>query len=296
MEGPSRRGLSGILVACVLAASGLLAVARADTPAKQTGTFALYKGEQQTIGEYWGVPLQPPGIALKVDQLDMHTKMPLLNYRILGGKQAHFFVIRDDFGSFNHFAADYNLGTGTLSTVFEREPGHNYWLFTDSHPVQMHRQVYRYTINDPSAPVAAPPSMAASPTTVPAGSGYTVNFDTTTLKAGQEHLLLVVVDKNGKAAEDLTPEFGGAAFMIVVNVKTLQYVSTHPMLRGQKLVKHPTYSVDQELDRLQQNSQVGPNQQVELPGLPAGTYKAWYEFIGGISQNYHVAPFTIVVQ
>jgi len=51
------------------------------------------------------------------------------------------------------------------------------------------------------------------------------------------------------------------------------------------------------MNRLAENSHVGGNMQMAVPPLPAGVYKFWLEFAGGVSMDEHTAgPFTIVVQ
>ncbi|MBV8720636.1 MAG: hypothetical protein JO277_00710 [Candidatus Eremiobacteraeota bacterium] len=299
MEGRSRRGLSGIVAGALAAASfaGVAYAAAAWNPGagKQAGQFALFDGSRQVLSAFWSVP--PAGLAgtLKVQQFLEDGTHPLLNYGIDMGTTAHFFLVRDDFGSFKHYNAAYNTGTGTLSHDFTKEPNHAYYLYADTHPLHMHRQVFRFKIDSTGSAQPVGPSMTASAKNSAAGP-YTVIFDTTTLAANQPHLLLVTIDRDGKAAQDLSPYFGGAAHMVMINASTLDYVFTHPTLRGQTLDKSMSYTIDQEIRRLSENSKVGPNQQVELPALPAGTYKVWYEFTGGVMQNTYDAPFTMTVQ
>jgi hypothetical protein len=287
--------LSGILVGCALIGACAFGAARASVEPFQKGVFALLGGKQQTVAHFWAVG-SGHAPTLKVQQFQMDGTTPILNYRIDMGTTAHMFLIRDDFATFQHHNADFNTGTGAFSHTFTKEANHKYYLYTDSGPYQMHRQVFRFTIESEGPVAASNPSTSASATTESAGDGYTVVMAKTTLDANKPFVMDVTVDRGGKAAQDLSPFFGSAAHMVMIDSSSLEYVSLHPVLKGEKLDTSLSYTVEQELQRLQTNSKTGPNMQVAIPPLPAGTYKAWYEFIGGVSQHHYVAPFTFVVQ
>jgi hypothetical protein len=267
-----------------------VATLAATAPAQQTGTFALYAKKSHVVSKFWAVG-QGPTQSLKVRQYG-DDGTPVLHYGIDMGGTMHYFIVRDDFSTFKHYSAAFSMD-GTFSHDFTRDAGHNYYLFADSHPVDSGRQVFRFDIGNPAA--SGHPSMTASGTDSSAGP-YSVIFSKTTLAANTPYMMLVTIDRDGKGAQDLSPYFGGAAHMVMIQMSSLDYVELHPTLRGQKLDKSQSYTVEQEIVRLQTNSQVGPNQQVEIPALPAGTYKVWYEFTGGVTQHKYAAPFTLVVQ
>lgn len=287
MESRTRRRLT--LAAVALAT---LAVVPAS---QQPGTFALLGGTQESTATYWPSNQSGLGETLNVKQFDRSGKLTLTNFRIDMGTTMHFFVIRDDFATFQHYSAANNVTQGSFTHRFVKDPNHRYYLYTDSEPHGLNRQVFRFAVESAGAPQASTPSMTASSTNSAAGP-YNVIFSKTTLAAHEPYLMLVVVDRNGSGAHDLSPYLGFAAHMVMINASTLQYVFVHPTLRGQKLNKQQSYTIEQEIGRLAENSQVGPNQQVEIPALPAGTYKVWYEFMGGASEHKYTAPFTIVVQ
>ena len=298
MEGRTVRRLGTFLggaVAVAVTVAVAIAAGSWPGPGKQVGTFALIEGKQDTVAAFWHQPPATVTDVFKVQQFHPDQSRPVMEYGLSQGATMHFFIIRDDFGTFKDYNADYNTTTGTFSHAFTREPDHGYYLYTDSHPLHMHRQVYRFNVAAAGTPANSSPSMAASGTNSAAGP-YTVIFSKTTLVANQPYLMLVTIDREGQGASDLSPYFGGAAHMVMINASNLQYVFTHPTLRGQKLDKSESYTIEQEVARLATNSQVGPNQQVEIPALPAGTYKVWYEFTGGVTQSKYVAPFTVVVQ
>lgn len=272
-----------------------MATLAAAPAAQQPGTFALFNGTQASTSVYWPTNQNGLNETLNVKMFDRSGKISFTDYRIDMGATMHFFLIRDDFATFHHYSADYSAMQASFKHHFLKEQNHRYYLYTDSEPHGLKRQVFRFNIESAGAAQPAQPSLAASSENSTAGP-YTVIFSKTHLPANQPYLMLVTIDRNGRGAEDLAPYLGFAAHMTIVNVSTLQYVFVHPTLRGQKLNKATSYTIEQEVARLQENSQVGPNQQVEIPGLPAGTYKAWYEFTGGVSHNKYTAPFTFVVQ
>ena len=283
MESRTRRGLTLAIVA--------LATLAATAPTQQGG-FALFGHTSKVRSEFWtaGEQLRQ---SLRVRQYESDGT-PITHYGIDMGGTMHYFIVRDDFATFHHYNAAFSLD-GTFSHDFTKEPNHRYYLFADSKPRDAGRQVFRFTIDSAGAAAPSQPSMTASATNSAAGP-YTVIFSKTTLAANTPYMMLVTIDRDGKGAQDLSPYFGGAAHMVMINASTLQYVFSHPTLRGQKLDKSTSYTVEQEVLRLASNSQIGPNQQVEIPALPAGTYKVWYEFTGGVTQDKYAAPFTVVVQ
>lgn len=284
------RTLRRLTLAIVAAAT--LAAAPA---AQQPGTFALLHGTHESTAVYWPTNQNGLNETLNVKQFDRSGKISFTDYRIDMGATMHFFVIRDDFATFHHYSAAYNGTLASFTHHFVKEPNHRYYLYTDSEPHGLKRQVFRFNIESAGVPQASQSSMTASSENSTAGP-YTVIFSKTHLTANEPYLMLVTIDRDGKGAQDLSPYLGFAAHMVIINAATLEYVFVHPTLRGQKLNKEMSYTVEQEIARLQENSQVGPNQQVEIPGLPAGTYKAWYEFTGGASQHQYTAPLTFVVQ
>lgn len=272
-----------------------VATLAAAPAAQQPGTFALHNGTQESTATYWPTNVNGLGETLNVKMFDRSGKISFTDYRIDMGATMHFFVIRDDFATFHHYSADYRSSQASFTHRFNKEPNHRYYLYTDAEPHGLNRQVFRFNIESAGAPQPIQPSMGASLENSTAGP-YTVIMSKTHLAANEPYLMLVTIDRNGKGAQDLSPYLGFAAHMVIINASTLQYVFVHPTLRGQKLNKETSYTIEQEVARLQENSQVGPNQQVEIPRLPAGTYKAWYEFTGGVTHEKYAAPFTFVVQ
>ena len=300
MEGPTRRGLSGIVIACALAAVVGSTLAGRAAPANsqenaQMGTFALLGGTQEAVAKGWASGTGTSR-TIKVRQFQMDGTTPIMNYRINGPVAMHMNVISDDFSTLTTLQTYFNLQTGTQSGSFTGLPHHAYYMFVDSLPHGMDRQVFRFksTAVPPVAPTAP---ISTTPTRVASAGPYVVTLERDTFPPNSNEILYLQVTRGGKLAEDLVPYVGASARAVFVNTGTLQYVYLHPMLRGSKINKTMSYTLGEEMNRLAENSHVGGNMQMAVPPLPAGVYKFWLEFAGGVSMDAHTAgPFTIVVQ
>lgn len=301
MESGTRRRLSGIALAIALGAlfvipSALKVHAAADSEANaQMGVFALQGGTQTAIAKGWARQ-NMTGVQINVRQYESDGTTQIRNYNINGQHTIRLIVVEDNFKQYSHLDPYYNLQTGGFAASFTAAAHHTYYLYADSLPLGMHRQVFRFhNAIDPNAP---PPQYSTTPTKVQPAGPYIVTLERDTFPANSPEILYWQVTRGGSPAQDLTPYYGAAAEATFINAKTLEYVHLHPVLRGMKINKAPTYTLEQEAGRLAENSQVGPNMQTAIPPLPAGVYKLWVEFKGGIDQSNFVtsAPFTIVVQ
>ena len=126
---------------------------------------------------------------------------------------------------------------------------------------------------------------------------YVVTLERDTFPANSQEILYLQVTRGGAPAQDLVPFLNGSAQAVFINTQTLQYVYLHPILRGSKINVETTYTLEEEARRIASNSHVGPNMQMVVPPLPAGTYRFWLRFAGGVSMdNYSAGPFTIIAQ
>jgi len=307
VEGRTHRRLSNKLVAFSLAAAVVCAFAfgatragvraAADSQANaQTGAFALLGGAQEAIAKGWAHHGVGPAANIKVRLFKSDGTTPILDYAVTVQNSMHLIIIRDDFATLTYLDTGYTLGTGTISGDFTAEPHHGYYLYSDSIPIGMKRQVFRF--KSPPLPPAAPQQpVSTTPTKVASAGPYVVTLERGTFPANSQEVLYLQVTRGGSPAQDLVPFLNAAAQAVFINTQTLQYVYLHPMLRGSKINDYATYNLAQEGQRIKSNSHVGPNMQMVVPPLPAGVYKFWLRFAGGVSMNKHSAgPFTIVVQ
>jgi hypothetical protein len=291
--------LSGILVSCALVAAVASAVAvRAESEAQkeaQTGTFALLGGTQESIAKGWATHGAGTSATLKVKQFKMNGTTPIEHYTLNGPNTIFMFVIRDDFGTFNQLETYSNVTTGTFSASFTKLGNRSYYLYADTIPLGMNRQVFRF--KSPADSPGAAPAFSTTPTTTAAAGPYVVTLERDTFPPNSKEILYLQVTRGGKPAQDLAPMVNGSGTAFMIDTNTLQYVHLHPVLRGSKINTEQTYTLGQEMQRQASNSQVGPNQQMDVPPLPAGVYKLWFEFSGGVSMDRFAAgPFTIVVR
>ncbi len=297
MEGPARRGLSGILLTFALLASVAATVvagrASAGDP-QQTGVWALLGGTPQIVSKFWADHANGLTATLKVRQFKKNGKS-ITNYDIDMQKYMHMVVVRDDFATFSHLHPALDAETGTFSATFTKAANHRYYVYADSMPNGIGQQVFRFTMESDGPLAASSPSLAASSPDAKAGP-YTVVLAKTTVRANSPQLLYVTVVKGDDPASDLVPYLGAAAHAVFINTSTLQYVHLHPTLKGQKMNTGQVMTAGQAIDQMESNSKAGPFMQMQLPALPAGTYKLWLQFKGGADQNTYTAPFTLVAQ
>jgi hypothetical protein len=287
-----------IAVACALAFGATRVVhAAADSQANaQMGVFALLGGTQEAIAKGWAHHGVGPAANIKVRLFKSDGTTPVMDYAMRVQNSMHLIVIRDDFATLTYLDTGYNTVTGTVSGDFTAEPHHGYYLYSDSIPVGMKRQVFRFK-STPLPPASPRQPTSATPTKVASADPYVVTLERDTFPPNSQEILYLQVTRGGKPAQDLVPFLGAAAQAVFINAQTLQYVYLHPMLRGSKINPYNVYDLPREGERLASNSLVGPNMQMVVPPLPAGVYKLWLRFAGGISMdNYTAGPFTIVAQ
>jgi hypothetical protein len=276
------------LGATSLAIAAALDIARASVgPAEQRGTFALLDNTPKIVSEFWAVHGAGLTATLKIRQFGLDASTPIRNYDLDMQRLMHLIVVRDDFATFAHLHPDFDAASGTFSQNFTKEPHHRYYLYADTEPHGMGQQVFRFTIESDGPIAASHQSTGASPARVGAGP-YTVALGGTTLGADRAQSLDVNVLKSGKPARDLGTYLGAAAHAVFINTSTLTYVHVHPTVRGAAMAMATDASSSMSV-------QAGPNMQMSLPALPAGTYKLWLQFRGAPNEVY-TAPFTILVR
>ncbi|HTX58414.1 MAG TPA: hypothetical protein VMH02_01970 [Verrucomicrobiae bacterium] len=290
MEGPSRRGLSGIVMSCALLGATAAVAIAAKTPVQQ-GVFALLGGTQQATAQMRVAPASSPaGLAVRIRQFQMDGTTPIVNYTVDMERTMHMIVVRDDFKTFAHLHPDIDATTGTFhQTLTGLDPTHRYYLYADTVPQGMAQQVFRFTLQGQNI-AAVPPAetLAASATTAAAGGPYTVQLSTTTLNAAQPSRLLIAIKEHKKPAGDLAPYLGMPAHLVLIGATSLQYIHIHPYLRGSSMTAAMKAAAAG-------TPQTGPYLAADLPALPPGSYKLWVQFRGAALKLY-VANFTLDAQ
>lgn len=291
MESPTRRGVSGTLVAGLLAMVCLCGVARAAAGrVEQSGVFALLGGTPKITSKLSvSDPSSLTGM-LRVRQFNADGK-PILNYDVDMEHLMHMVIVRDDFATFNHVHPVFDTATGTFSQGIARDPNHRYYVYADTTPHGLPQQVFRFTLDAVGSVTNTRPSLAPSNPTATAGP-YSVTLANTALPAGRPDVLDLTVQKNGKPAQDLAPYLGAAAHVVFINTATLAYVHIHPMLRGES---NANASMSPNMDMaMPAEGKSGPLMQMDVPALPAGTYKIWIQFLG--DGKLYTVPFTLLAR
>lgn len=282
MEGRTRRRLSGTIFgwSVLLAGAAAMAAARAAAPPSQPGVFALLDGTAKMASTLWTTPQNALSATLHVRQFKIGSNAPILTYDVEMQHTMHLVVVRDDFATFAHLHPDFNTQTGTFDATFTRMPQHRYYVYADTTPHAIGRQVFRFTIGTGTPVAATAPAAPSSPSA--AAGPYTVELSKTTLPADAPAALDITVDKGSALAHDLGTYLGAAAHAVLIDTSTLQYVHVHPTVRtaqGSMSTMHLA----------------GPRMRMDLPALPAGTYKLWLQFRGG-SYRIYTVPFTVVAR
>lgn len=288
MESHSSRRLTGTLVTGVLAVAVGLGIAKAAGPPGQSGVFALLGGTPKIASKLWAEPGAASSVQLKIQQFSLSGGAPILRYDVDMQKLIHLIIVRDDFATFAHVHPAFSGATGTFSETFTPSPNHRYYLYTDTTPRGIGQQVFRFTLES-AGPLATPrptplppflPSVVAGP--------YRVTLDRTQLAANQAQTLALTVFQGRRLAADLRTYLGAAAHAVFINTSTLVYVHVHPMVLGAP-------DVDTAGSMESMSRAAGPRMQMNLPPLPAGTYRLWVQFRGREGEVF-IAPFTLLAQ
>ena len=251
----------------------------------QKGAFALLGGTPKITSLARSIFSEGDG-TLIVRQFGPQMKI-LLEYDVDMEKLMHLIVVRDDFAEFMHLHPTFDAMTGAFTQAIKKSPYHRYYVYADSTPRGVGQQVFRFTLaNDLPLTASSVSTVPSNPTVTVAP--YTVALAATTLAANQAQLLTLNVSRDGAPANDLRPYLGAAAHTVFINVTTLQYVHLHPTVRGPAALQMSS-------GMSMAPAAAGPAMQLNLPPLPAATYKLWIEFRGANNQVY-TAPFTLLVR
>ena len=260
----------------------------------QRGEWALATGQPQVRGELHVKSVAGARNRLDIAQYKPSSTTPITQYQIDQTKLLHLILVRDDFHAFQHVHPTFEHGHFTIDVALDA--GHRFYAYSDSKPLDLPQQVFRYTLQSGAPPHHADTSVWAHTTETLAGP-YRVALATVHLAPGRKSNLRVEVTNNGRIATDLRPYLGAAAHAVFINTASLAYVHVHPMTADQMNdMKEMSGMRGMDLSHgdLAPNEKVSGSMYLMVPALKAGLYKLWLQFQGG-SQLY-VAPFTLAVQ
>ena len=288
MDSATRRRLNGMLITGVLIAACGISIGQASVGnAEQSGAFALLGGTPQISSKFWAEHAAGLTWTLQMRQFRLGATTPILDYDVDMQRLMHLIVVRDDFATFDHLHPAFDTTSGTFSQPFTKVAGHRYYVYADTTPHGMGQQVFRFTIESDGTPVDSPAALDVSTPSRTVGP-YTVTLARTTLDANTAQSLNLTVFKGNGPAADLGLYLGAAAHAVFINTATLAYVHVHPAVLGAGAVEmSPGMNMNAD-----EAATAGPRMQMQLPPLPAGTYKLWIQFRGANDAIY-TAAFTI---
>jgi hypothetical protein len=280
VESSSHRRVSGWIAWALALALTAPVAALAAAAVPQNGTFALLGGTAQIVSKLKATPYGS-GIHVSVQQFPIGSSAPIMHYDVDMQRTIHMVVVRDDFATFEHLHPSYNTGTGAFLQQIETAAGHRYYVYADTQPHGLNQQVFRFNIGSSAIPTMGVmhPNFAPSAPAVEAGP-YEVGLSATTFPAQAEQTLHLSVKKGGHLANDLGLYLGAPAHCVFINTQTLQYVHVHAVVhQGNGMAM----------------AVAGPEMTLDVPALPAGTYKLWVEFRGA-NYGLYTAAFTLAAQ
>lgn len=292
MESRTVRRVAFAIAACVGIACTLSA-ARADTAgAVQRGLFALLGAKPAIVAYAKTTASSDTAVTLTIRQFMSGGQKPIRHYDVDMQMLMHVIVVRDDFAVFMHLHPSFDATAGTFEQSFARNAGHRYYVFADSDPRGIGQQVFRFTVDRNGATPAQQPSVPSfaatpSPSSVRAGP-YTIALSSTRLPSRRGQAVTVNVSEAGHPARDLEPYLGAAAHAVFIGTADLSYVHVHPFASGS------TPMGSSATMHMSAGEAAGPHMLMELPPLPAGTYKLWIQFQG--AGRRYAAPFTILAR
>lgn len=267
---------------------------------EQTGTFALLGGKPEIVSKFWATHGAGLNYRLNVQQF-AQDGTPIKAYDVDMQHFMHLVVVRDDFATFDHKHPSYNAATGTFEQDFTKERNHRYYVFADSMPKGIGQQVFRFMMESDGPYAMYKLSAAASAVNAKAGP-YTVSLATTTVASNVPHEVNLTIEEGDDPADDLVPYLGAPAHVVLIDMSTLEYVHVHPTLRGQTSPQNAGTMNDMKamnsnsMKAMTGSNKAGAFMQLELPPLPAGSYKTWVQISGGKDRKVYTAPFTIVAK
>ncbi len=211
-------------------------------------------------------------------------------------RRMHLIVISDDFTTFMHVHPVLGPdGTFRIDVRFPR-PG-LYDVYADAAPHGLGHPVFRFPLTV-DAPAGVTHAELGPPTVAAVAGRYTVRLSRARVVAGVATPLLVTVTANGRQATDLHPYLGAYAHVVAVSAADRSYTHVHAMAEDSGGM---TMSGGSQMDMDMGSASTSPSA-AQVPSrmhvtllLPKrGSYKLWFQFMGGAT--LYAAPFVVVAE
>ena len=254
------------------------------------GTYASPEGKP-LVSSVTDVKRSDGSVALDIVQRKSDSQQVIALYNVEHTQTMHLVAVNDDFTEFQHVHPMLDAKTGHFTQTLEVDPTRRYYVYADTEPTGLGKQVFRFTLQPSAGATSASRPISSSPSPAKTtASPYTVSLSKTTLHAKTPQEIDVAIDRAGKPATDLRPYLGAAAHVVLLNTSTLVYAHVHPMLAG---ATHSMKAMS-EMEMANEKPEAGPRMMMHLDALPAGTYKMWLQFQGG--PTVYTVPLTLVAR
>ena len=302
------RGARVVSLAALVATFGALPSPSVASPSVLTGAFAAAGIPQTTTGTLEVTRLGP--LAAKLDFSERHEGAPVVAYDVDMTKLAHQIAIASDFTWFAHLHPTLDRAGHFRNVLRVPRPG-RYYVFADTDPNGLGKQVYRFALDfEPGGRIVRPLGarglgVAAPGPTLAGADGYLVALTSTSLRTGVRSRIGVRIARDGRPARDLRPYLGSAAHAVLVATSSLAYLHVHPEAAGPSAMlptarggraagasaAMPGMAMPAVETPLPGDASVPPAMRLEVLAPAPGAYVLWLQFRS--TSGLHVARFVL---
>lgn len=222
---------------CGLSAVALLGMSWGVSAAEDVvvkGVFALPDGKESVSGEMTLREVGPLAMDMRLVYFDKASGKQIFKYDVELTQQLHILATDDALSKLIHQHVESAGPDGVFSTRFEFPAGGLYHIYTDAVPSGYGQQVLRFDVRIGSDGTAVDQRSAEPRPNLVDGDfltnlkdGYTVRLDVSELRAKQDSMVAISVEKDGAPAPDLTPYLGVSAHAVFIAADDLAYVHAH---------------------------------------------------------------------
>jgi hypothetical protein len=280
------------LISAFVCALCFLSCANAETvPSPVPGAFALAGGQAQVEGTLTATPSGKTTDKLDIVLSKKGSTAPLTRFDVELSKQMHVIAVSDDLKTFLHQHVTKVTTDGHFRLTMKFPRPALYHIYADSSPAGIGQQVLRFDLSVGGTFQHQPANLAPSALESSSG-GYTVKFDSLSLKAGDETMLHLQILKDGAPATDVKPFLGVPAHAVFIAADTLDYIHAHPMP-----VSGMGGAMDMHMDMTAEpkaGEAVKPDLMLHVAAPQAGLYALWLQFNAG--GKLQTVPFVAVAR
>jgi hypothetical protein len=231
-----------------------------------------------------------PNGTTHLDAWEVRDGRTVTAYDIDMTKIMHMIVVSDDLTDFAHVHPELgHNGHLTIDLPLPQRPG-GYHVYIDGRPSGVGRQVFRFDLPSPIAPIARVPHAAGDAVNV---GPYTVKISPTKIPIGEIATVSVSILKNGRPANDLHPYLGVMAHGVFIGMKNLAYMHAHGMSAAMLDMAADDCgdSMMAAMTPMPPNLNIGNSFDVEILAPSEQPYNFWLQFVGG--KTVYTAPFLV---